>query len=142
MLCYWDTSALLPLLFSEPQTARIRSFVSRKKGLPGVTSFFTFYEMESAFFRRLEEGSISQADLSRLRLQAQKLEEAVSIIWPDAEILSLGRRFVSEFGLRPGDALQLSSSSVLLKSEKEVSFVSLDKKLNEAAEAVGLNLPL
>lgn len=139
MTCYWDTSALLALLFKEPATKSVRLLASKERGLPGYTSFFSFIEMESAYSRRMMEGSLLSKELSRLRLQAQKLEGALAMLWPEREVLSLGRRLAFEFGLKPGDALQLASSQLLAQNQSPVIFVSLDDKLNEAAQAVGLS---
>lgn len=136
---YWDTSALLALLFQEPATSRVRRLASQKGGLPGYTAFFTFIEMEAAYTRRLAESSLSQDDLTRLRLQAQRLENDLGIIWADKEVLLHAKHFAAEIGLRPGDALQLASAKVLAQKDSNLSFVCLDGKLNKAAEAVGLS---
>ena len=80
---YWDTSALLTLLFQEEQTNVLKEKLSRQGGLPGYTSFFTFVEMESGITRRLLEGSLKPSDLTGLRLQTQRLESHLALIWPD-----------------------------------------------------------
>ena len=135
---YWDTSALLTLLFQEEQTNVLKEKLSRQGGLPGYTSFFTFVEMESGITRRLLEGSLKPSDLTGLRLQTQRLESHLALIWPDEGLLTQSRRLVMEFGLRPGDALQLASALLLLQEKEGATFVCLDKKLCQAALASGL----
>ncbi len=136
---YWDTSALLTLLFQEDQTNALKEKLSKQGGLPGYTAFFTFVEMESGIARRLTEGSIKPSALTGLRLQTQRLESHLALIWPDEGLLTQSRRLVMEFGLRPGDALQLASAlTVAQEKEGSVVFVCLDKKLCEAALASGL----
>jgi predicted nucleic acid-binding protein len=135
---YWDTSALLALIFDEPQGADVRRLALKKGALPGYTSFFSFIEMESAYARRMSEGALKSSQLPELRLKAQKLESILSLLWPDEDTLRDARHLVLEQGLRPGDALQLASARLLLHNGGVVSFVCLDKKLGQAAQAIGL----
>lgn len=139
MVYYWDTSALLALLFYEKHSQQLRSLVSKNR-LPGYTTFFTFIEMESAFSRRITEGSIPADDLTDFRLQIQILEATLGLIWPDIKLLSESRQVILQYGLKPGDAIQLASSIVLTEEKKDVTFVCLDHKLNQAARACGLNI--
>ncbi|OGR94937.1 MAG: hypothetical protein A2V88_02440 [Elusimicrobia bacterium RBG_16_66_12] len=138
--CYWDTSALLAMLFQEPGFARVRNRAFHEGGLPGYTSFFTFVEMESAYARRIAEGSLGRDALSRLRLEAGELESALAVIWPDDEILADARRNVAALGLRPADAIQLASARAAVEAQARTLFLSLDERLNEAAQAIGLVL--
>jgi len=138
MPCYWDTSALLALIFDESRTAHVRQLALRKSGLPGYTSFFSLVEMESVYARRMAEGSLNANQLPQLRLRAQRLEAALGILWPDEDILRDARHLVLEQGLRPGDALQLASARILARNDEETTFVCLDAKLAQAAQAVGL----
>lgn len=136
---YWDTSALLTLLFQEDRTKALKERLARQGGLPGYTSFFTFVEMESGIARRMAEGSLPSSDLTGLRLQTQRLESHLALIWPDEGLLTQSRHLVMEFGLRPGDALQLASALLLTQDNAgPVTFVCLDTKLSEAALARGL----
>lgn len=137
--CYWDTSALLALLFQEPGTKQARAAIQRG-GLPGYTSFFTLIEMESAYARRLAEGSLSKEFLPELRLHAQRLEEALGLVWADAGVMDDAKRLVLELGLRPGDALQTASALLVFRQQPKMAFASLDTRLSRAAQAVGLPL--
>lgn len=135
---YWDTSALLALIFDEPRGKEVRRLALKKAALPGYTSFFSFIEMESAYARRLSEGTLKSSQLPELRLKAQKLESALGLLWADEEALRDARHLVLEQGLTPGDALQLASALSLLRGGDGAVFVCLDEKLNQAAQAVGL----
>lgn len=138
---YWDTSALLALIFDEPGGADLRRLALKKGALPGYTSFFSFIEMESAYSRRMSEGSLKRSQLPELRLKAQKLESALGVLWADEETLRDARHLVLEQGLRPGDALQLSAALLLQRNGGGTTFVCLDEKLNQAAQAAGLAQP-
>jgi predicted nucleic acid-binding protein len=134
---YWDTSALLALIFEEPRSEDVRRLALKKGALPGYTSFFSFIEMESAYSRRLSEGALKSSQLPELRLKAQQLESSLGLLWADEEALRDARHLVLEQGLRPGDALQLASARLLLQGDG-AAFVCLDRKLNQAAQSVGL----
>lgn len=136
---YWDTSALLALLFDEPRGPEVRRLALKRGALPGYTSFFSFIEMESAYARRMSEGALKSSQLPELRLKAQKLESSLGRLWADEETLQDARHLVLEQGLRPGDALQLASARLLLREGGGAAFVCLDEKLNQAAQAVGLS---
>ena len=135
---YWDTSALLALIFDEPRGEEVRRLALKRGALPGYTSFFSFIEMESAYSRRLSEGALKSLQLPELRLKAQKLESSLGLLWADEETLRDARHLVLEQGLRPGDALQLASARLLLQNGAGATFVCLDEKLNQAAQAGGL----
>lgn len=134
---YWDTSALLALIFEEPRSADVRRLALKRGALPGYTSFFSFIEMESAYARRISERALKTSQLPELRLKAQRLESSLGLIWADEETLRDARHLVLEQGLRPGDALQLASARLLLKNDDGATFICLDEKLNQAAQAVG-----
>lgn len=135
---YWDTSALLALIFAEPRGDDLRRLAHKGGALPGYTSFFSFIEMESAYSRRLSDGALKSSQLPELRLKAQKLESTLGLIWADEETLRDARHLVLEQGLRPGDALQLASARLLLRDKDGAAFICLDEKLNQAAQSVGL----
>lgn len=135
---YWDTSALAAIILNENQSEKVRHFAHKAGGFPGYTSFFSLIEMESAYSRRISEGTLKNAELPGLRLKAQELESSIGMLWPDEETLRDARHLVLEQGLRPGDALQLASARLLLRDGDEVVFVCLDEKLNQAAQAIGL----
>lgn len=138
MIFYWDTSALLSLVFEETKTASVSRLASREQGLPGYTSFFSLIEQESAFFRRISDGTLKPNLLPAARLAAQAVESTLTILWPDEEVLRGARRFVLEHGLRPGDAVQLACAVLLREEMKDVAFVCLDERLCRAARATGL----
>ena len=137
MACYWDSSALLALIFREPGAKEARAAVSRG-GLPGYTSFFTSIEMEAAYARRVAEGALNKEELPNLRLQAKRLEAALVVVWPDESVVADSKRLVLELGLRPADALQAASALLVARAAPKTQFASLDDRLNRAAQAAGL----
>lgn len=124
----------MPLVFAEAQSKSVRAFVERELALPGYTSFYSLIEMESALSRRIAEGSLV-SDLAEVRLQLGKLEEGLSLVWPTNMVLSDSRKGITQYNLRPGDALQLATCQTLLDSGQELFFVCLDNRLNKSATA-------
>ena len=134
---YWDTSALLALVFQESHTKSVRSFLESESALPGHTSFFSVVEMESALHRRVAENSLI-GELTEVRLQMKRLEAGLSLIWVAQDMLASCRKSIMEYGLRPGDALQLASA-LALTADHDLVLVSLDDRLNKAARASQLS---
>ncbi len=138
--CYWDTSALLAILFKEPGSNKIHRRAFEEGGIPGYTSFLTFVEIQSAISRRISDGSLDTEALARLRLDEREIEISLVVVWPDEDILDDSRRSVSELGLRPADAVHMASARASVKAEPRIQFACLDGRLNAAAQAVGLDL--
>ncbi len=62
---YWDTSALLKLFVSEPGSSDARAVLARDREV--ATALLTYVEAFSAFTRRGQDGSLTHADLARVR---------------------------------------------------------------------------
>ena len=138
---YWDTSALLILIFKEPQTENLRQFVRERQPLPAYTSCFTPIEMEAALHRRVAEGTL-KVDLSEVRSAMKVLESGLTLIWMDSKTVSTSRLCIMEYGLKPGDAIQLASALELFSEKRGLEFVCLDEKLSRAAMAARLKIAL
>ena len=137
---YWDTSALLTLIFDESGSDSLRKWVNREGALPGYSSFFTQIEIESALFRRMEEGSLG-GEMGNVRAALTELHSQVAYVWADSSILTQAKRCAIEYGLRPGDSLQLATALELATELKQILFITLDKKLTKCAQAAGLTVP-
>ncbi|MBI3534257.1 MAG: PIN domain-containing protein [Deltaproteobacteria bacterium] len=138
MLYYWDTSAILSFIFKESLSPLVIQHVQKKNSLPGFTSFFSWIEVESAIYRRIYEKSLEPVFLTELRLKVQSIENSFNKVWPNHEMLDVSKHIISQYGLKPGDSLQLSSCLSLKK--ENCSFVCLDKKLNQVARALALSV--
>lgn len=136
---YWDTSAILPLVFAEEHSKSVRVFLERENALPGYSCFFSLLEIESALNRRISEGTLKLTDLAEVRLKVRTLELGVSLIWPNMAILTESRKAAIQFNLRPGDALQLASCHALMETTHDIFFICLDARLNKSAKASNLN---
>ena len=135
---YWDASALVPLLVSEPSTDLVRSWLADDGAL--VTWAWTRVEIASAIERRTREGALSRRDrrqvLERLDFFADTWDEVTEIL----AVRSRASLLLARHPLRAADAGQLGAA-LLVNEQLDgglLSFMCLDRRLSEAAELEGL----
>ena len=137
---YWDASALVPLLVSEPSTNLARTWLADDSEI--VTWAWTRVEIASAIERRAREGALSRRDrrqvLERLETFADTWDEVTEIL----AVRSRASLLLARHPLRAADAGQLGAA--LLVNEqldgRPLSFMCLDRRLSEAAELEGLRV--
>lgn len=128
---FWDSSAVLPLLVSEPSSAAVAAVYSRDA--KQIVWCLTEVEAASALSRREREGSEVEdvaGARAKLRLLVERWEEVTSIQHVRARAL----RLLSTHRLRAADALQLAAALVYCDERTEsLTFVCLDDRLADAA---------
>ena len=136
---YWDASALVPLIVSEPGSRLARTWLLEDDHV--VTWAWTRTEITSAIERRTREGALTRAQrrvvLDRLRGLAAGWDEVVDVLAVRARANSV----LARHPLRATDAGQLGAA--LLVSEQlpdPLVFLCLDRRLGEAAEREGLRV--
>ena len=137
---YWDASALVPLLVSEPSTDLARTWLADDSEI--VTWAWTRVEIASAIERRAREGALSRRDrrqvLERLETFADTWDEVTEVL----AVRSRASLLLARHPLRAADAGQLGAA--LLVNEqldgRPLSFMCLDRRLSEAAELEGLRV--
>ena len=136
---YWDASALVPLIVSEPTSARMRSRLDEDSEI--VTWVWTRVEIISAVERRTREGSLTR----RQRREVLNRFNAFADTWNEVtEVLAVRSRaalLLARHPLRAADAGQLGAA--LLVNEQTAAplrFECLDHRLVEAAELEGLRV--
>jgi uncharacterized protein len=134
---YWDTSALVPLLVTEPRTEAMRSLLSEDDRI--VTWAWTVVEFTSAIERRAHEGRLNRVGrrtaLERLELLAAAWDEVTNVL----AVRRHARAVLARYALRAADAAQLGAALVAAPEERRgFGFVCLDGQLSEAAEREGL----
>jgi hypothetical protein len=135
---YWDASALVPLLVSEPGTDLARSWLADDSAI--VTWAWTRVEITGAIERRRREGALSRQDR---RLVLERLD-AFADTWDEVtEILAVRARaglLLARHPLRAADAAQLGAALLVREQLRGESpaFMCLDRRLSEAAEMEGL----
>lgn len=136
---YWDASALVPLIVSEPGSALVRSWLAEDSSI--VTWAWTRTEITGAIERRTREGLLSRAQrrevLKRLNAFADSWNEVTEML----AVRSRANALLARHPLRAADAGQLGAA--LLVNEQlpgALSFLSLDHRLTSAAEREGLQV--
>ncbi len=137
---YWDASALVPLVVSEPSTELARTWLAEDSEI--VTWAWTRVEIASAIERQAREGAVSR----RGRRQVLERLDTFADTWDEVtEVLAVRSRaslLLARHPLRAADAGQLGAA--LLVNEqldgRPLSFMCLDRRLSEAAELEGLRV--
>ena len=136
---YWDASALVPLIVSEPRSRLARTWLLQDDHV--VTWAWTRTEITSAIERRTRAGALTRAQrravLGRLRALATGWDEVIDVL----AVRKRANAVLARHPLRAADAGQLGAA--LLVSEQladPLVFLCLDQRLSEAAEREGLGV--
>jgi hypothetical protein len=136
---FWDSSAIVPLLVAEP--AR-ESVLARLVEDPEMVVWWgTPVECASALARREREGLLSASDATRALDRLRELSLAWNEVLPSEAVRGTAQRLLRVHPLRAGDALQLAAAVIACEHEPlSFAFMSLDERLNEAAQREGFRL--
>ncbi len=136
---YWDASALVPLIVSEPGSELARTWLLEDGHI--VTWAWTRTEITSAIERRAREGALTRRQrrtvLDRLRGFAAGWDEVTDVL----SVRARANAVLARHPLRAADAGQLGAA--LLVSEQlsdPLLFLCLDQRLSDAAEREGLGV--
>ena len=136
---YWDASALVPLIVSEPGSRLARSWLQEDDHI--VTWAWTRTEITSAIERRARGGALTRGQrrtvLDRLRGFAAGWDEVIDVL----SVRARANAVLARHPLRAADAGQLGAA--LLVSEQlsdPLVFLCLDRRLGDAAEREGLRV--
>jgi predicted nucleic acid-binding protein len=135
---FWDSSALVPLLFAEPHSATLTALVGEDKEL--TIWWATPLECQSAM-QRQREAPLAPAALTRATERLRALVELADTVSPTDEVRRRAARLVAVHPLRAADALQLAAALLWCEEQphNEV-FVSLDGRLRDAARNEGFDV--
>lgn len=133
---FWDSSAIIPIVFVEPASASIRELA--EDGSPIQVWWAAIVECASAIARRerrgeLEPGQVREAQVFLGRLAAGWIEVPALDRIRDA-----ARRLVAVHDLRAADAFHLAAALAASEGQPEsLPFVTLDERLALAATREG-----
>ena len=136
---FWDTSALLPLVVAERETARAERWLREDAGVLVWT--LTRVELLSALARRRRQ----EPGSARRLLAARRELLAAWERWSEVTAVDLVRRhaerLVESHPLRAADALQLGAALVAAEDDPAgLDFVTLDRQQALAAEHEGFRV--
>jgi uncharacterized protein len=136
---FWDSSALVPLLSREAESARMRQ---RYLADPEVVVWWgSRVECASAIARLEREGGLVGPGASEAFARLDGLAPSWIEIEPTDEVREVARRYVRAYPLGAADALQLAAA--FMSAERRpptLAFLTLDDRLRGAAEKEGFRL--
>lgn len=137
MIVYYDTSALVKLYVAEEGSSEMKVLLSEAEIVATVR--VSWVEAHAAMARRARERVADTAGIEQARaaLRAQ---------WPDFLVLELTQELCERaaahaevFALRAYDSVQLAGAHLLReRTGAEVAFACFDRRLNQAAQLLGL----
>ena len=138
MIAYFDTSALVPLVITEPASATCNRLWNEATRV--VSTRLIYPEVRAALaqaerMHRLTAAEAAQAedDLDAIALQISYLEIT-------AELAVSAGDLAQTHGLRGYDAVHLASAALV--NDDELVLVTGDRDLGQAARAIGLSVAL
>lgn len=136
---FWDTSCVVPLLLVERSTGVLKAVVMDSGGM--CVWWGTRVEAVSALSRRAREGALSQIELNGCIDRLDRLSERWIEVEPSERVRDFAVSAVGRHDLRAADSFQLAAALVASDGEAgSVEFVSLDRRLRQAAAREGLRL--
>lgn len=136
---FWDTSAIVPLAIRERFSDEMMRLADEDRAV--IVWWSTAVEIEAALRRALRSGRIGD---SEYRFAARTLESFQTDrieVSPGDEVRRLANRLLRVHDLRAADALQLAAALVWCEARPGgEGFVSLDRRLREAAEREGFTV--
>ena len=131
---FWDSSAVVPLLFGEKDSSRLRRLVESDREMS--VWWATELECISAIGRREREGAAEDRIRTALR-QLALLSSSWNEIAPSPSVRDAAKRLLRVHPLREADALQLAAATVIGGS---IDFLCLDARLRDAASREGFEV--
>lgn len=136
---FWDSSALVPLLVAETDTAKRTAQLREDSTL--TVWWGTILECESALQRRFRDGSLSSSDAAQARAHLSRLAASWLEVTPSVAVRRLATRLLRTHPLRTADSLQLAAALSLREAGVQpLCFLTSDTRLAEAADIEGLTL--
>lgn len=138
-MIFWDTSAIVPLLVSEPESERTRALVSVDPHI--VVWWGTVVECASALSRLQREDGAKRGHAAA----ARRVLGALAASWSEVQASEVVRdhacRLLIRHPLRAADALQLGAALTWAGgAPKGHAFATFDARLAAAATGEGFTL--
>jgi predicted nucleic acid-binding protein len=143
---YLDTSAAVKLYVPEVGSDWLRGCVGLEQEPAVLSSLLLRIEMQSAFSRRLRDGTVTSDEYADMSHLFDIHRSAVYRLSPVNEtVVQLACDLVGRYPLRSYDAAHLATAVLineqLLDAEAQaLPFLSADDRLNATASAVGLQV--
>jgi predicted nucleic acid-binding protein len=135
---YAESSAVLAWLLGESAGIEVRQALARAELV--VASELTIVECHRTLIRALTLGRLPEARLFERRRWLNRAVAQWLRMGLEGEVLERSLRAFPAEPLRALDALHLASALVARGFLPEIAFLSLDRRLREAADQLGLDV--
>lgn len=136
---YWDASAIVPLLMTEPTTSSAQAIAAQDPAM--LVWWTTEVECASAIARLEREGAIEESAATQAFERLTQLAGGWHEVDPSDTIREAAVRFLRVHPLRAADALQLAAAFIAAERRpSSLSLVTLDDRLAVAARKEGFRL--
>ena len=136
---FWDSSALMSLLVSEPASGVVARLLRADPEI--IVAWTATIECAAACVRKHRERAASSAQLAGALARLRDLSGYWNVAEPTMALRSIAEKIVARHALRAGDAIQLASATVAAEGgEEPLEFVCFDTRLALAATTEGLRV--
>jgi predicted nucleic acid-binding protein len=136
---FWDASAIVPLLMSEPMTATLQALAAKDAAM--LVWWATEVECASAIARLEREGALDESGATDAFDRLNRLAAGWHEVDPSDSIREAAVRFLRVHPLRAADALQLAAAFVAAERRpSSLEVVTLDDRQAVAARKEGFVL--
>lgn len=136
---FWDSSAVVPLLVTEPMTRRVQALARRDPDM--LVWWGSEVECVSALARLERTAALDAKAVAIASERLRGLADGWHEIEPNEIVRESAIRFLRVHLLRAADALQLAAAFIAAERRPaSLEFVTLDERLAEAARKEGFVL--
>jgi predicted nucleic acid-binding protein len=136
---FWDASAIVPLLMSEPATKALQERAGTDPAM--LVWWAAEVECASAIARLEHDGALTAAAVTEAFDRLKRLGEGWHEVEPSDAVREAAVRFLRVHSLRAADALQLAAAFVAAERRpSSLEVVTLDERLAAAARKEGFTL--
>jgi len=136
---FWDASAIVPLLMTEPTTPAIQAVAAKDASM--LVWWATEVECASAIARLERDGAMDEPAVTRAFDRLKHLADAWHEVDPTDTVREAAVRFLRVHPLRSADALQLAAAFIAAERRpSSLQVVTLDERLAGAARKEGFVL--
>jgi uncharacterized protein len=136
---FWDASAIVPLLMTEPATKTVQALAEKDPTM--LVWWATEVECASAIARLERDGALDDAAMTEAFDRLKHLTQAWHEVDPSDPVREAAVRFLRVHPLRAADALQLAAAFIAAERRpSSLEVVTLDDRLAVAARKEGFVL--
>ncbi len=136
---FWDSTAVIPLVVSEPESSTMKKLQGDGNGI--VTWWTTPLECLAALERVRRQRGLGPELVHAVRSRLRELGSEWHQVLPSEAIIEHAERLLRTYPLRSTDAVQLAAAIVLSDGRPAtLEFVSLDARLGDAVRQEGFRL--